>query len=281
MSQAESTFYLQAGGHRLRVRTIVPGGESIPLSPVLVFLHEGLGCIDIWRSFPEKLAKLVGLPALIYDRYGSGGSESLQGPWSGNPFCREADIVLPDILAQCGITHPILIGHSDGGSIALQYAATYPDRPVGVIAEAAHVFAEELTLSSIRKAVTAFEQGNLKEKLARYHGDRTDTMFRHWADIWLLPENRNWNMQASLPGITCPLQVIQGEDDEYGTLAQVEAIVSGVSGRTETVIIPACAHSPHLQAEDAALEGMAAFIGSLRRTSQSSSELPPRSTTTS
>lgn len=264
MNQTERTFYLQAAGRRLRIRTIVPSGTTLQASPVLVFLHEGLGCIEIWRTFPEMLSTLVGLPALIYDRYGSGGSEPLQEGYSGNPFCREAELFLPDILAACGIKKPILIGHSDGGSIALQYAASYPDRPVGVIAEAAHVFSEGLTLNSIRKAVKVFEEGALKEKLARYHGDRTDSMFRNWADIWLLPENHNWNMQGVLPNITCPLQVIQGENDEYGTLAQVDAIVRAASGRTETLIIPACAHSPHLQAREITLEGMAAFIASLQ-----------------
>jgi len=260
---AESTFYLQAAGHRVRVRSIIPSGKSLQDFPVLVFLHEGLGCIELWREFPVMLSRLVGLPALIYDRLGSGGSDPLRTGYCGNPFFREATIVLPEILAGCGIEQPFLIGHSDGGSIALQFASSYPDRPVGVISEAAHVFAEELTLSSIRKAVTAFEEGNLKEKLARYHGERTDAMFHNWADIWLLPENRNWNMEAALSRITCPLQVIQGENDEYGTLAQVEAIVSGASGRTERVIIPDCAHSPHLQARERTLAEMAAFIRSL------------------
>lgn len=263
MSQTENTFYLHAGGHRLRARTIIPPGTSLQTSPVMVFLHEGLGCIELWRTFPETLSRIVGLPALIYDRYGSGGSDLLQEGYSGNPFCREAEVVLPDILTACGIEKPLLVGHSDGGSIALLYASRFPDSPAGIIAEAAHVFAEDLTLSSICKAVTAFQDGNLKEKLARYHGDRTDAMFHNWADIWLLPENRNWNMQAALPGITCPLLVVQGEKDEYGTLAQVEAIVRGVSGRSEALIIADCAHSPHLQAAEATLQGMAAFIGSL------------------
>ncbi len=265
MGHAEKTFYLQAAGHRLRVRTIIPAGGDLQASPVLVFLHEGLGCIEIWRTFPAMLSQKVGLPALIYDRYGSGGSDPLQGVYSGNPFCREAEVVLPEILSACGIENPILIGHSDGGSIALQYASRYPGSPTAIIAEAAHVFAEELTLSSIRKAVTAFKEGSLREKLARYHGDRTDAMFRNWADIWLLPESRKWNMQAFLPEITCPLLVVQGEKDEYGTMAQVDAIVSGVSGRTEKLIIPDCAHSPHIQATEATLEGMAAFIRLLPR----------------
>ncbi len=266
MTQAESTFYLQAAGHRLRARTIMPSGMSLQEAPVLVFLHEGLGCIEMWRDFPGMLSRLTGLPALIYDRYGSGGSDPLQGGRSGNPFCWEAEDVLPDILAECDIHKPILIGHSDGGSIALQYAARFPESPVGVIVEAAHLFGEELTLDSIRKTVKDFRGGILRKKLARYHGDQTDSMFQGWADIWLLPENAGWNMQAALPCITCPLQVIQGENDEYGTLAQVDAIVRGASGRVETYILPDCAHSPHLQAREATLEGMARFIGSLHQT---------------
>lgn len=258
----ESTFYLQAAGHRLRARTFIPSGKSLRESPVLIFLHEGLGCIELWRDFPKMLSKLVGLPALMYDRLGSGGSEQLQEIRSDNHFCWEAEVVLPEILAACGIEKPILIGHSDGGSIALQYASRYSDSPVAVIAEAAHVFCEALTVSSIRTAVNAFEDGNLRKKLARYHGDRTDTMFRSWADIWLLPVNLNWNMESALPGITSPLQIIQGQNDEYGTLAQVTAIAAGVSGRTETLIIPNCAHSPHLQAPQETLAGMAAFIRS-------------------
>jgi len=236
---------------------------SLGETPTLIFLHEGLGCIELWREFPEKLSTLVGLPALIYDRYGSGGSDPFEGRSAGDPFCWEAEVALPDILTACDIKRPILIGHSDGGSIALQYAASYPANPLAVITEAAHVFSEELTRKSIRKAVQAFESGQLREKLFKYHGERTDSMFHGWADNWLLPENESWNMEAALSGIICPLQVIQGENDEYGTLAQVDAILSGVSGRAERLILPSCAHSPHLQAQEKTVEGMAAFIGSL------------------
>ena len=260
---AVNTFYLQADGHRLRARTIIPAGKSLQETATLVFLHEGLGCIDLWRDFPETLSRSAGLPCLVYDRYGSGGSEALRGPRNGVHFLREADVVLPEILAGCGIDRPILIGHSDGGSIALHYAASYPDSPAGVIAEAAHVFAEDLTLNSIRKAVTAFEGGDLLEKLARYHGEQTDSMFHGWADNWLLPENVSWNMESVLPGITCPTLVIQGENDEYGTMAQVNAIVTAVSGRVESLIIPGCGHVPHQQAREVTLNGMAVFIRSL------------------
>lgn len=259
------TFYIQADGHRLQVRTIIPAGKSLRESAVLVFLHEGLGCIELWRDFPETLSRSTGLPCLLYDRYGSGGSEALREQRGEVHFLREAAVVLPEILAGCGVTRPILIGHSDGGSIALHYAARYPAGLVALITEAAHVFAEDLTLNSIRRAVAAFENEDLRVRLARYHGEQTDSMFHGWADNWLLPENESWNMEPVLPGITCPTLVIQGENDEYGTLAQVDAIVTAVSGRVESLIIPGCGHAPHLQAREATLNGMVVFIKSLPR----------------
>jgi pimeloyl-ACP methyl ester carboxylesterase len=263
MTLKKQTSHIQADGHRLRVRTIEPAGMRLSGSPVLVFLHEGLGSIEIWRDFPEVLAELVGLPALVYDRYGSGGSEPLQEPRRENHFLREAEVVLPEVLAACGIDRPILVGHSDGGTIALLYAARYPDGPLGVITEAAHVFAEPLTLASIRTAATAFESGDLREKLVRFHGEQTESMFHGWADIWLSQEQVEWNIESALPAIICPMLVIQGEDDEYGTIAQVNAIVGGVSGKVDTLIIAECAHVAHRQACEKTVRGMAVFIESL------------------
>ena len=263
MTLDKQTLHIQADGHRLRVRTIVPAGKRLSESPVMVFLHEGLGSIEIWRDFPEALVGLVGFPALVYDRYGSGGSEPLRETRRENHFLREAEVVLPEVLAAFGIDRPILVGHSDGGTVALLYAARYPDSPLGVITEAAHVFTETLTLASIRKAVTAFESGDLRAKLARFHGEQTESMFHGWADIWLSQEHEQWNMESALPGIVCPLLVIQGENDEYGTMAQVNAIVKGVSGKVDTLIIADCAHVAHRQAPEKTLAGMAVFIDSL------------------
>lgn len=256
----DHTFFLQAAGHRLCARAIIPADMNWQDKPVLVFLHEGLGCIDIWRDFPHLLVNATGLPALIYDRYGSGGSEPFQEVRNGVPFRWEAEAALPDVLSSCGIDRPILIGHSDGGSIALQYASSFPESPRAVVSMAAHVFAEELTLSSIRAAVAAFNTGNLRDRLARYHGGQTESMFRGWSDVWLKPENQGWNMEAALPAIRCPLLIVQGKSDEYGTMAQVHAIAAGVSGSTETLILPDCAHSPHFQAQQATLAGLTAFI---------------------
>ena len=158
---------------------------------------------------------------------------------------------------------PILVGHSDGGTISLLYAAQFPAQPLAVITLAAHVFVEETTLAGIRKAVQAFETGALRQKLYRYHGDNTDAMFEGFEDDWLLPRYRDWNIESCLHSIRCPLLVMQGEDDEYGTVAQVEAIAGGVSGRVERVLIPACGHNPHLQAREQVLDEMKCFIEGL------------------
>lgn len=261
----DRTFYLSLPDARLRVRAITPTGADLDNGPVLVFLHEGLGCIEIWRDFPMALVAATGLPAVIYDRQGSGGSDPLPGPRRESHFRREAEEFLPGVLAACGVNRPLLVGHSDGGTIALYFAAAFPGRAVGVITEAAHVMVEEKTLAGIRQTVRAFESGGLREKLARYHGGNTDSMFHGWADIWLDQSHEDWNMEALLSAITCPVLVLQGEDDEYGSIAQVRAICEGVSGRSKSVVLPGCAHVPHHQAREAVLAEMARFVAYLTR----------------
>ena len=221
----ERTCFVRAGGHNLQVMTLAHPGTPQGGSATLVFLHEGLGSIGQWRDFPRQLAASTGLGALVYDRYGFGGSDLLQEARDERYLQREAHEALPQVLDSCGVDRPILIGHSDGGTIALLYAAQFPGHPRGVITEAAHVFIEEVTLAGIHRAVKAFETGGLREKLARYHGERTESMFRGWSDTWLAPGFREWSMEERLAEIRCPLLAIQGEDDEYGTAAQVRAIV--------------------------------------------------------
>ena len=229
--------------------------------PTLVFLHEGLGSIAQWRDFPARLCQAAGLPGLVYERWGFGGSEPLVLPRPRDYLEREAERSLPALLEACGIGRPLLVGHSDGGSIALIYAAAFPDRPAACITEAAHVFVEPVTLNGLRAAKTAWQGGGLNERLARYHGDRTETLFRGWAETWLREDFRDWNMEARLPAIVCPVLAIQGADDEYGTAAQVEAIAAGTGGPAESLIVPACGHSPHLQQPDLVLEAMTRFLG--------------------
>jgi pimeloyl-ACP methyl ester carboxylesterase len=260
----EHTCFVRAGGHNLRVMTISPGGTVQGDGATLVFLHEGLGSIGQWRDFPRLVAEETGVRALIFERYGFGGSDPLQEPRDARYLEREAHNVLPELLTACGVTAPILIGHSDGGTIALHFAARFPGLPRGVITEAAHVFVEEVTLAGIHAAVKTFETGGLREKLARFHGDRTDAMFRGWSDTWLLPEFRAWTMEDLLADICCPVLAIQGEQDEYGTAAQLQAICGWISGPVESLLLPDCGHIPHHQARETVLREMTRFIGLLK-----------------
>ncbi|MBU0987097.1 MAG: alpha/beta hydrolase [Proteobacteria bacterium] len=254
-------FYVNVAGCRLRVKRITPLAPAPPKKyPTLIFLHEGLGCIELWRNFPETVCASANRAGLVYDRKGYAGSDPYAGPWPEDYLALESTTYLPGLLTACAIDDAVLIGHSDGGSIALITAATRPNRVRGVITEAAHIFVEKITLEGIRQAVKSFATTDLKEKLARYHGDNTETVFYRWADRWLSPEFFDWNIEAYLSKITCPLLVLQGADDEYGTAAQVEGIAGQVSGPVETILIPDCGHVPHFQAKDRVLAEMTRFI---------------------
>lgn len=253
------TFFINAHCKQLRLRRIGPG-EAHATRPPLLFLHEGLGCIEMWKDFPARLCDAVGSPGILYDRLGYGGSEPSSGIWPRDYLVREATEYLPAVLDVCGADRVIPVGHSDGGTIALLAAALIPGRIEAVITEAAHIFIEEITIRSIRAAVSTYERTNLREKLANYHGDKADAVFWRWADTWLHPDFRDWNMVDELPKITCPLLVMQGEADEYGSAAQVGGIAAGVSGPVETAMIPDCRHVPHLQATEAVLARMSDFI---------------------
>src|SRR6185369_9697949 len=189
---------------------MLPDGALPGAVPCLVFLHEGLGSIGQWRDFPRELARETGLCALVFDRPGFGCSDPLPRPRDGRYLQREDLGSLIAVLDACQIAYPILIGHSDGGTLALLYAAAFPERTPGVIVEAAHVFVEELTLAGIRSAEKAYDGGVLRGGLTRYHGEQTDRMFRRWLDDWLSPEFATWNVEERLGAITCPVLVIQG-----------------------------------------------------------------------
>lgn len=225
---------------------------------VLVFLHEALGCNDMWKRWPTGLAVKCGLPFLSYDRLGHGRSGPLPGPRTSEYLEYEACEVLPRVLDACGVADPILFGHSDGGSIALMYAARFPVR--AVVTEAAHVFVEDVTRVGIRDAVTAWHTTDLPDRLARYHGDKAQALFFAWADTWLSGQFASWNIEDCLPRITCPVLAVQGETDQYGTARQVDAIAGGVSGPGRSLILPDCGHAPHLQAEKRLLPVLADFI---------------------
>jgi pimeloyl-ACP methyl ester carboxylesterase len=253
-------FDLQAAGHRLHAERLLP--PSARAGPTLVFLHEGLGSIGQWRDFPAQLCAATGLPGLVYERWGFGRSAPLTGPRPADYLHREARGSLPEVMAACGIAEPpILFGHSDGGSIALLFAAAFPDRVRAVVCEAGHVLVEEVCLAGIRAAGVAYERGDLRKALQRYHGAKTDLLFRGWHDTWLRPDFRAWNIEPELPRIVCPTLIVQGADDEYATRAQVDAIAAGVSGPNEVLWLADCAHVPHHQAREIVLAEAARFIG--------------------
>ncbi len=244
-----------AAGYQLEYAWI--GGAA----PTLVFLHEGLGSIRQWRDFPEKVARATGCRALVYDRYGYGNSDVLREERVGVDFMhREALLFLPEVLLQLKIQDPILVGHSDGASIALIYAGSHPVRGVAVLAP--HVFVEEPGLQSIKAISAGFETSGLRERLGKYHRDARKT-FHLWADAWLDPAFRQWNIEEYLPRIRCPLLAIQGEDDEYGSMAQLDAIRRQAGGPCELLKLPGCGHSPHKDQPEKVLKAVTEFIGKI------------------
>lgn len=229
-------------------------------SPTLIFLHDSLGCIDLWRDFPEKLGEATHCNIIVYDRQGYGKSCPFEERERENNYLEVEADVLNALIEKCGIEEAILFGHSDGGSIALIAAAKYPTYIKAVITEGAHIFVEDITLKGIREAVKTFQTSNLKEKLQKYHGDKTESVFWAWAKTWLSDEFKSWNIEGFLPQIKCPVLVIQGENDEYGSQAQVNGIVKQVSGKKEKYIIPSVGHTPHKEASEIVLKYVINFI---------------------
>lgn len=249
---------LEVDGAGLHAEWVEP--EARRDEAVLVLLHEGLGSTGFWKDLPELLAAATGRRVFLYDRHGYGRSDPEPLPRPLDYLDRMALRELPALLAEAGIERPILIGHSDGGSIALLFAAAFPERVRAVVAIAAHVFVEEVTLAGIRAAVRAFETGDLRRRLERFHGARTEVVFRAWSDTWLDPGFRDWNVAARLASIGAPLLALQGEADEYATAAQLEAIGAGVRGPVRTLLLPGAAHVPHHQAREATLAAILGFL---------------------
>lgn len=252
--------HLSIGGQDFYTRTLTPQDCMVSEGPWLIFLHEGLGCTEMWHDFPERVVNATRRPALVYDRQGYGRSAPRRGPPGIDYLQVEAETVLPALLDHFGLRNPILVGHSDGGTIALLYAARFPRRVTGVIAEAAHVMVETVTLDGIRATVEAFRRGDLEARLSRYHGARTRAMFFNWADTWLSEEFRSWNIEARLPEIRCDVLVLQGLTDRYGTARQASAIVRGIGPRACQVLLPSCGHAPHREAPRRTLAAIQQFI---------------------
>ena len=227
--------------------------------PTLVFLHEGLGSLGLWRDFPRRLVEETGLGAFVYSRAGYGKSDPAPLPRPVRYMHDEAAL-LPKILAEAGIEEPILVGHSDGASIAIIYAGQ-GNGARALILEAPHVFAEEGGLESIAKMRELYRTTDLREKLSRWHAN-VDAAFNGWNGAWLDPEFRKWNLEEFLPRIEQPVLIIQGKDDEYGTLKQVEAIERGAH-HVQSLLLDDCGHSPHRDQPEKTLEAMARFIRSV------------------
>jgi pimeloyl-ACP methyl ester carboxylesterase len=254
---------VELADRRLRVRKLVPAIDDGLERTTLVFLHEGLGCIELWRDFPQKLCDATRCTGIVYDRTGYGGSSA----WPYDPGMRymeiEADQVLPALLEKTGIEDCVLVGHSDGGTIALNYAAGDPAPLRAVVTLAAHAITEPVCTTAIAGARDAFASGELRQRLIRYHGDNTDGAFHLWADAWLTPGFEPMNADGRLPRVMVPVQAIQGEDDEYGTERQLGIIAGKVGGYSETRLVPDCGHSPHLQQPSYVLAEITRFVAPL------------------
>jgi len=233
-------------------------GAAASTQPVVVFLHEGLGSVSMWRDFPARLCHEHGLRGLVFSRYGYGRStpKPADEAWAADFMHAQAREVLPALFAALGIERPWLFGHSDGASIALLYASTHP--AAGLIVVAPHIFVEDISVASIAKARAAYASTDLRERLARHHDD-PDSAFRGWSDAWLSPAFRAWNIEAELTTIDCPILAVQGEDDEYGTLEQVRGIARRLP-KTRLLVLPKCGHSPHRDEPDLLIREAGRFI---------------------
>ncbi|HET9030618.1 MAG TPA: alpha/beta hydrolase [Candidatus Aquilonibacter sp.] len=228
-------------GHTLDVAQTPPLRAN---APTLVFLHEGLGSVALWRDVPAQLAERTGYGTLVYSRYGNGFSDVLREARAVSYMHDEALVALPELLARLQIERPILFGHSDGASIALIYAAAHPHDVTAVVVEAPHVVVEDISVESIAKIGQTYRTTALREKMAKYHAD-VDATFFGWNDVWLSPGFRSWSIVDRLPSIEAPLLAIQGTDDEYGTLAQLNMLRAHSGGRTDVMVLDRCGHAPH------------------------------------
>jgi len=242
---------------------ISPAHTAHP-APLVVFLHEGLGSLAMWKDYPQCLCDAGGYRGLAFSRAGYGRSTPRRAGerWSPDFMEAQAREFLPRLFERLGVcagtTRPWLFGHSDGGSIALIHAATFPDAVAGVVAVAPHIFVEDLSIRSIAAARDAYRSTDIRSRLARYHDD-PDSAFWGWNDVWLDPAFRAWSIDAMLRYLQCPILAVQGKDDEYGTLAQVEGIRRRAP-QTEVVVLSRCGHSPHRDRPEALTRAVVDFI---------------------
>ncbi len=248
---------LEVSGHRLEARFI----DGTAGRPLLVLLHEGLGSVSQWRDFPDLLASVTGCPVLVYSRAGYGASSPVPLPRPLTYMHDEAAGVLPGIIAQLEGRDHILVGHSDGASIAAIYAGSNPAAGLkGLVLMAPHVFVEDISIDGIEAARQAWETTDLRDRLKRHHGDNVDIAFLGWNDSWLDPDFRAWDITGFLPLIMAPVLAIQGRDDDYGTLAQLDAIERSSGGPVARLVLDECGHAPQKDQTAAVLDAICSFV---------------------
>jgi len=246
-----------------RIRISVDPKTLSSEKTTIIFLHDSLGCIALWRNFPEKIATYTGCNVISYDRQGYGKSAPFNVTKRDQNYLKKEAFFLKKIIDKLKLEKVILFGHSDGGSIALLTAALFPDNIMGIITEGAHVFVEKETIMGIEDALIAYKTTNLKEKLYKYHDDKTETVFTMWTETWLSPNYKTWNIEKYLKNIKCPSLIIQGDKDEYGTIEQVNSIVKNTSGNSTPFIIPDIGHTPHKENPEIVIKETVKFLSKL------------------
>lgn len=240
-------------------------GPSPQDAPTFILLHEGLGCVKLWREFPHQLAERTGMGVFVFSRKGYGKSSPVSLPRPLDYMSREATQELPMVLDAIGLERGVLLGHSDGATISAVYAGSIEDfRIRGLILMAPHFFAEPIGLNAIRKAKENYVKSDLREKLARYHDD-PDMAFNGWCNAWLDPDFMEWDVSDVIDYFRIPVLAIQGTDDQYGTLAQIETIEANIYSPLDTLILEDCGHAPHLEAADKTLSAIAEYAERLQR----------------
>lgn len=262
MTRLTDQGFIELPSMRLEYRMIGPRPDE---APTIILLHEGLGCVGLWGNFPEKLAEATGAGVFVYSRAGYGQSSPVKLPRPLTFMHEEANSVLPRLLAAIGFRRGLLVGHSDGASIAAIYGGSVQDHRVrGLVLMAPHFFTEDMGIAEIARAREAYATTDLRQKLARWHAD-VDNAFKGWNDAWLDPQFRKWDITEPLAYIRVPVLIIQGENDQYGTVKQIEVAQQECYCPVDVALLPGIKHAPHREAPDATLQAIAAFSNRLLR----------------
>jgi len=257
----DTDSYLSFDNSQIRISYV----NNLRNRPTIIFLHDSYGCIELWRDFPEELCNITNCNKFIYDRQGYGKSSPFYKTERDLNYLEDEADILYKIINKLHIEFPIIFGHSDGGAIGLITAAKYPDYIKGLITEGAHTFVEEISYNGLNQALSDFKNTDLREKLKKYHGDKTDDVFWIWINTWASEKFKDWNIEYILPRINCPVLIIQGENDEYGSKKQVDSIKNGIKGKGKKLIVPNSGHTPHKTHKDIVLKETKSFIANLER----------------